>query len=126
MICVIHWAFYLANLFYWAFVKLLCWTTRLVGPVPKHVAFIMDGNRRYEKSNHLEKNEGHEEGYKKVLRSPLSSGMDHLWPRACRSMLMPHVHELSCSEAQNIDVGLEWADRSKLWSRILLYRPPHP
>lgn len=32
------------------------------GPVPKHVAFIMDGNRRYAKTNKLEIEKGHAAG----------------------------------------------------------------
>lgn len=33
-----------------------------VGPVPEHVSFIMDGNRRYAKSNNLPLKRGHEAG----------------------------------------------------------------
>lgn len=32
------------------------------GPIPKHVAFIMDGNRRYAKKNNVNKIEGHTKG----------------------------------------------------------------
>ncbi|XP_051145482.1 dehydrodolichyl diphosphate synthase CPT3-like [Andrographis paniculata] len=34
----------------------------LAGPVPRHVAFIMDGNRRYAKKNNLEEGAGHRAG----------------------------------------------------------------
>ena len=33
------------------------------GEVPKHVAFIMDGNRRYANKQNLQKGEGHSKGY---------------------------------------------------------------
>ncbi|SMN19159.1 similar to Saccharomyces cerevisiae YMR101C SRT1 Cis-prenyltransferase involved in synthesis of long-chain dolichols [Maudiozyma saulgeensis] len=33
-----------------------------VGPIPEHVSFIMDGNRRYAKSNNLPLKKGHEAG----------------------------------------------------------------
>lgn len=36
------------------------------GPVPQHVAFIMDGNRRFAKQAHIDKIEGHTEGYRKA------------------------------------------------------------
>lgn len=34
-----------------------------VGPVPKHIAFIMDGNRRYAKKQNLEAGAGHRFGF---------------------------------------------------------------
>ncbi|KAK6237230.1 hypothetical protein QUC31_002699 [Theobroma cacao] len=34
-----------------------------VGPLPAHLAFIMDGNRRYAKKNNLEEGDGHKAGY---------------------------------------------------------------
>lgn len=33
------------------------------GPVPKHIAFIMDGNRRFAKTNQMELGEGHLAGF---------------------------------------------------------------
>ncbi|KAJ7253409.1 Di-trans-poly-cis-decaprenylcistransferase [Mycena haematopus] len=33
------------------------------GPIPKHVAFVMDGNRRYARSHHQHINQGHSEGF---------------------------------------------------------------
>ncbi|OMP03229.1 Di-trans-poly-cis-decaprenylcistransferase-like protein [Corchorus capsularis] len=38
-------------------------STLSVGPIPAHVAFIMDGNRRYAKQRNLEEGEGHNAGY---------------------------------------------------------------
>ncbi|CAH1109958.1 unnamed protein product [Psylliodes chrysocephalus] len=36
------------------------------GPVPNHVAFIMDGNRRYAKKTKVQKAEGHSKGFDKL------------------------------------------------------------
>jgi ditrans,polycis-polyprenyl diphosphate synthase len=36
------------------------------GPVPEHVAFIMDGNRRYARAQHKSTIRGHEQGYGKL------------------------------------------------------------
>ena len=33
------------------------------GPIPKHIAFIMDGNRRYARMNHKEVQQGHSDGF---------------------------------------------------------------
>jgi len=33
------------------------------GPIPKHIAFVMDGNRRYARMNHKEVQQGHGDGF---------------------------------------------------------------
>ncbi|KAF8163809.1 Decaprenyl diphosphate synthase-like protein [Crassisporium funariophilum] len=40
------------------------------GPIPKHVAFVMDGNRRYARTNHKAVQQGHADGFI-ALRSML-------------------------------------------------------
>ena len=37
------------------------------GPLPKHVAIIMDGNRRYAKTRNIKKIEGHISGFEKLV-----------------------------------------------------------
>lgn len=46
-------------------------TIRLMhcGPIPKHIAFIMDGNRRYAQKNNLKtKTDGHMKGFDKLVQ----------------------------------------------------------
>ncbi|KDQ61267.1 hypothetical protein JAAARDRAFT_577209 [Jaapia argillacea MUCL 33604] len=38
------------------------------GPIPKHIAFVMDGNRRYARQNHKAIQEGHADGYVALRR----------------------------------------------------------
>jgi len=46
--------------------KLACRMLRM-GPTPKHVAFIMDGNRRYAKKHQIQRIVGHTRGYQTLL-----------------------------------------------------------
>lgn len=39
------------------------------GKVPQHIAFIMDGNRRFAKKQRIEKGEGHSKGFDKLAET---------------------------------------------------------
>ena len=41
------------------------------GPIPKHVAFVMDGNRRYARRNHKAVQQGHSDGFIALRRVSL-------------------------------------------------------
>ena len=43
------------------------------GPVPQHVAFVMDGNRRYARERRMETVEGHHLGAEALARVSLGS-----------------------------------------------------
>lgn len=38
------------------------------GPMPRHIAFVMDGNRRYARSHQLKVQQGHSEGFVALQR----------------------------------------------------------
>jgi ditrans,polycis-polyprenyl diphosphate synthase len=38
------------------------------GPVPQHIGFVMDGNRRFARRMNREIKEGHHEGYRTLVR----------------------------------------------------------
>ncbi len=45
--------------------KWLIWVLSF-GPIPEHVAFIMDGNRRFARKRHNETSQGHRDGFGKL------------------------------------------------------------
>ncbi|RTG84334.1 ditrans,polycis-polyprenyl diphosphate synthase [Schistosoma bovis] len=47
-------------------IQKLCLHAIKYGPIPKHVAFIMDGNRRFADSKMLKKSDGHLHGFTKL------------------------------------------------------------
>jgi len=44
----------------------MCYRVMRTGKVPQHVAFIMDGNRRYAKKENISRKEGHSKGFDKL------------------------------------------------------------
>lgn len=44
----------------------LCILAIRQGPVPKHIAFVMDGNRRWAKHMNLESADGHSRGFENM------------------------------------------------------------
>ncbi|XP_050308633.1 dehydrodolichyl diphosphate synthase complex subunit DHDDS [Anthonomus grandis grandis] len=47
-------------------IQKFCINVLKCGSIPNHVAFIMDGNRRYAKKQHVAKAEGHSKGFDKL------------------------------------------------------------
>ncbi|KAM4046224.1 dehydrodolichyl diphosphate synthase complex subunit DHDDS isoform 3-T3 [Anomaloglossus baeobatrachus] len=50
-------------------IERLCANVLKAGPIPKHVAFIMDGNRRYAQKCHVARQEGHSQGFEKLAET---------------------------------------------------------
>jgi len=54
------------------------------GPIPKHIAIIMDGNRRYAREKHVPRQQGHLKGFDKLTEvktvdsTPLILSMNHV------------------------------------------------
>eukprot|EP00887_Chlorella_sp_A99_P007833 scaffold20.g7833.t1 len=68
--------------------RLSAWAQRMLaallasaGPVPQHIAFIMDGNRRYAEQRHLRRVQGHSYGFAKLIAAAewcLDLGVRHV------------------------------------------------
>lgn len=57
-----------------SFLESIVIRTLKTGQIPKHVAFIMDGNRRYANKNHLDSvNIGHLHGFDKLTHVSIAS-----------------------------------------------------
>ncbi|XP_009954978.1 PREDICTED: dehydrodolichyl diphosphate synthase isoform X3 [Leptosomus discolor] len=50
-------------------IERFCANVIKAGPMPKHVAFIMDGNRRYAQKCHVERQQGHSQGFDKLAQT---------------------------------------------------------
>ncbi|KAL6505546.1 Dehydrodolichyl diphosphate synthase cpt3 [Orobanche hederae] len=51
-----------------SFVRRLIYLILSIGPVPEHVAFIMDGNRRFAKKKNVEQGAGHRAGFSSLTK----------------------------------------------------------
>lgn len=47
--------------------------------MPKHIAFIMDGNRRYAKKCQVERQEGHSQGFNKLAEVGVGGRIKGEW-----------------------------------------------
>ncbi|NWI67523.1 DHDDS synthase, partial [Todus mexicanus] len=50
-------------------IERFCGNIIKAGPMPKHVAFIMDGNRRFAQKCHVERQQGHSQGFDKLAQT---------------------------------------------------------
>ncbi|CAA0823524.1 Dehydrodolichyl diphosphate synthase 6 [Striga hermonthica] len=54
---------------FWSFLRKCIFSILSVGPIPRHIAFIMDGNRRYAKKRNLQEGAaGHRAGFSALMR----------------------------------------------------------
>lgn len=49
-----------------SWIRNFCSNVLKSGEIPRHVAIIMDGNRRFAKKINCERSEGHEKGFEKL------------------------------------------------------------
>lgn len=49
-----------------SYLRSFCNNVIKAGPMPKHVAIIMDGNRRFAKKVNCARSKGHEKGFEKL------------------------------------------------------------
>jgi ditrans,polycis-polyprenyl diphosphate synthase len=49
------------------------------GPIPQHVAFVMDGNRRFARSHKIETVEGHNLGFEALARVCTMNLRDYMY-----------------------------------------------
>jgi len=76
------------------------------GPVPQHIAFVMDGNRRYARQRNVAINQGHTDGFN-ALRQVCSSHVSF------RSLLIIILYD-------DADVGNMFATRSEVRHSVCL------
>ena len=57
----------------------LCLKVLKCGPVPHHVAFIMDGNRRFAKKQEVNTIEGHSLGFEKLAEVNMTTFCSSFW-----------------------------------------------
>jgi ditrans,polycis-polyprenyl diphosphate synthase len=58
------------------------------GPVPRHIAFVMDGNRRYAKNHRIETIEGHHLGFEALAKVSIRTNITiHRWETIERDLL---------------------------------------
>ncbi|XP_059642712.1 dehydrodolichyl diphosphate synthase 6-like [Cornus florida] len=50
-----------------SFMRRILFNILAMGPIPNHIAFIMDGNRRYAKKQNLKEGAGHKAGYSALM-----------------------------------------------------------
>jgi len=50
------------------FLESLCYRVIKMGNMPKHVAVIMDGNRRFAKKEKISRKDGHTAGFEKLAQ----------------------------------------------------------
>lgn len=95
------------------------------GPVPQHIAFIMDGNRRFAKQNNLELGEGHVAGFES-----LSNVYKHsiISPKTLRTNYLTDSSSLLCcwrSHLHSVRVFYWKLQKTSTWNWRAVQHHPH-
>jgi hypothetical protein len=83
------------------------------GPIPKHAAFIMDGNRRFARKNKVEVATGHSEGFAALKEVRTTGPMPH-GSRYWRHLLVMCPHGLDTTLLAHL-VDRPHADSAELF-----------
>ena len=62
-----------------SWVHKLCENTLKCGPIPRHIAFIMDGNRRFAQRHNYDRAKGHSLGFDKLSEVKFVIGINILY-----------------------------------------------
>ena len=88
-----------------SYLRSFCNNVIKAGQLPRHVAIIMDGNRRFAKKVNCERSKGHEKGFEKLteVRGFMNSFSSHQFTQMIFSYADANISLL----AENSDVSCE-------------------
>ena len=74
-----------------SYLRSFCNNVIKCGPMPKHVAIIMDGNRRFAKKVNCERSKGHEKGFEKLTEVSAILKLSYIILCCFKSLLKPSI-----------------------------------
>ena len=74
-----------------SYLRSFCNNVIKCGPMPKHVAIIMDGNRRFAKKVNCERSKGHEKGFEKLTEVSAILKLSYIILCCFKSLFKPSI-----------------------------------